>query len=87
MISDRYTSRPNGHPFPSRHPVRGSKKDVNASDAALCKSHIGQPLDTTNFRSDVNANGAINGSDVSIVKSQIGIGSAAGRIFSFDVEP
>ncbi len=46
---------------------------VNASDVALCKSHIGQSLDATNFRADVNTNGAINGSDVAIVKSQIGL--------------
>ena len=46
---------------------------VNASDVALCKSHIGQSLDATNFRADVNTNGAINGTDVAIVKSQIGL--------------
>jgi hypothetical protein len=47
---------------------------INASDVALCKSHIGQPLDSTNFRADINFNGAINGSDVALVKSQVGIG-------------
>ena len=47
---------------------------INASDVALCKSHIGQPLDVTNFRADINTNGTINATDVSFVKTQIGIG-------------
>ncbi len=47
---------------------------VNASDVALTKSHLGEPVNSTNFRSDVNKNGSINASDVSFVKSHVGDG-------------
>ena len=47
---------------------------VNASDVALTKSRIGQPISQTNFRADVNAGGAINATDVSLVKSLVGTG-------------
>ena len=33
---------------------------VNASDISLAKSKVGQPVDATNFKSDVNANGIIS---------------------------
>ena len=45
---------------------------VNATDVSQTKSRVGQPVDTTNFRSDVNTNGALNVSDVVIVKSKVG---------------
>jgi hypothetical protein len=47
---------------------------VNASDVALTKSRIGQPVSASNFTSDVNTNGSINASDVSLVKSKVGTG-------------
>ena len=47
---------------------------VNASDVAQTKSRSGQPVDATNFRSDVNANGVINASDAEIVKAFVGSG-------------
>ena len=34
---------------------------VNATDVAQTKGQIGLTVDSTNFRTDVNANGAING--------------------------
>src|SRR5205823_13435511 len=42
---------------------------VNASDVALTKSRIGQPVAAATFRSDVNANGSINSGDVAIIKA------------------
>ena len=45
---------------------------VNASDVTLCKSHIGQPVDATNFRADINASGVINATDTAIIKTNIG---------------
>ena len=47
---------------------------VNASDVALAKSRLGQPVDATNFRADANFNGTINASDLSLVKSYLGTG-------------
>jgi hypothetical protein len=44
------------------------------SDVAQAKSQIGQLINATNFRADVNANGSINASDVAIIKSSIGMG-------------
>ena len=46
--------------------------NVNASDVTQTKTRVGQPVNATNFRSDVNVNNAINGSDVRLVKSRIG---------------
>jgi hypothetical protein len=47
---------------------------VNASDVTSCKSHIGQPVDGTNFRADVNTSGTINATDTAIIKTNIGVG-------------
>ena len=47
---------------------------VNASDVTLCKSHIGQPVDGTNFRADVNTSGTINATDTAIIKTNVGVG-------------
>jgi hypothetical protein len=40
----------------------------------VCKSHIGEPVSATNFRSDVNTNGAINAADEAIIKAHLGTG-------------
>ena len=45
---------------------------VNASDVSLTKLKSGQPVDATNFRSDVTVSNSINSSDVSTVKSKSG---------------
>src|SRR3984893_8885189 len=45
---------------------------VNATDVALTKSQVGQPVSGSNFREDVNANGLINSVDVALVKSKVG---------------
>ena len=44
---------------------------VTSADVAQTKSRIGQTVDGTTFRSDVNASGGINSSDVTIVKQNI----------------
>jgi hypothetical protein len=45
---------------------------VNATDVALDKSQVGQPVTGSNFREDVNANGVINVADVAQVKANVG---------------
>jgi uncharacterized MnhB-related membrane protein len=45
---------------------------VNASDVSLTKAQVGQLVTGSNFREDVNANGAINAGDVGLVKSKVG---------------
>jgi hypothetical protein len=47
---------------------------VNASDVVQTKSRVGQQIDATNFRSDVNANGYIDAADIALVKSSLGTG-------------
>lgn len=47
---------------------------VNAGDAVQAKSLIGQAIGAANFRSDINANGSISATDVSIIKSNSGTG-------------
>jgi uncharacterized delta-60 repeat protein len=49
---------------------------VNASDVGQSKSQIGQPVTAMNFRADVNVSGAINGTDVAIVKAHSGESAA-----------
>ncbi|MGH9646538.1 MAG: M14 family zinc carboxypeptidase [Bryobacteraceae bacterium] len=51
-----------------------SNRTVNANDVALTKSRSGQPVNATNFKSDVNADGNISVSDVASVKSRAGTG-------------
>jgi hypothetical protein len=51
--------------------VNGNRT-VNASDVALTKSQVGQPVGNGNFREDVNASGTITATDVAIVKSDVG---------------
>jgi hypothetical protein len=45
---------------------------VNASDVAQTKAAVGQSVTSSNFRTDVNANGDINSTDVTIVKTHSG---------------
>jgi hypothetical protein len=45
---------------------------VNAADVAQTKSRVGQAVNATNFRSDVNANGGLKSTDTSIVKANSG---------------
>ena len=45
---------------------------VNSSDIAQTKSKSGQSVDSTNFRTDLNHDGAIDASDISLVKSRSG---------------
>jgi hypothetical protein len=45
---------------------------VNSGDVVQTKSRSGITVISTNFRSDINANGAINDSDVSIAKANVG---------------
>lgn len=45
---------------------------VNASDLSQVNAQVGAPLSGSDFRNDVNINRAINGSDVSFVKSKSG---------------
>lgn len=47
---------------------------VNSSDVGQTKARVGQPVDATNFRSDVNPNGSINSTDVGLVKAGVGTG-------------
>jgi hypothetical protein len=53
--------------------VNGSNA-VNAGDIAFANEHLGQTVDATNFRADVDANGAIDAADVSTIKSSLGTG-------------
>jgi len=47
---------------------------VNSADLAQTKSRLGQTIDPTNFRSDLNENGEINSGDIAIVKLNLGTG-------------
>lgn len=45
---------------------------VNSGDVGQAKSRIGQPINSTNFRSDINASGTINATDAASIKAKIG---------------
>lgn len=45
---------------------------VNATDIAQTKTQSGQPVNATNFRTDVKASGVINASDIGQVKASSG---------------
>jgi hypothetical protein len=47
-------------------------RTVNAADVAQTNQQLGMVVNQTNFRTDVNANGAINGSDSALVKASSG---------------
>jgi hypothetical protein len=49
-------------------------RNVNAADAAQQKSHLGQTVDATNFRTDSNADGNINAADRALLKAHVGTG-------------
>ena len=44
---------------------------VNASDVSQAKAQIGQVVTGSNFRTDVNASGSINSTDVGLIKSHL----------------
>jgi hypothetical protein len=45
---------------------------VTAADIAQTNQRTGQAVDSSNFRSDINANGSIKGSDAAIIKQNVG---------------
>jgi hypothetical protein len=49
-----------------------SNKTVNSSDVSQTKSRIAVAVDSTTFRSDVNVNGAINATDIGLIKLNLG---------------
>jgi hypothetical protein len=51
-----------------------SNHSVNSSDVTQTKARIGQLLNASNFRSDINFNNAINATDAAQVKSNVGTG-------------
>jgi hypothetical protein len=52
--------------------VPNGNETVNAADVAQTKGRLGQAVDSTNFRSDVNVNNAINAADTAIIKQNSG---------------
>jgi hypothetical protein len=51
-----------------------SDRQVNASDAAQTRSRSGEEVDGTNFRSDLNTDGILNGVDIALDNSRSGTG-------------
>jgi hypothetical protein len=47
-------------------------KTVNNSDVTQTRGQVGLPVSASNFREDVNIDGAITSADVSLVRSDIG---------------
>lgn len=45
---------------------------VNSADIGQTKSKSGQPVDSTNFRTDLNTDGNLNSADIGLVKSKSG---------------
>jgi len=52
---------------------------VNASDIGQTKGQVGVPVSSSNYRTDINASGAITSSDVSLAKANAGYGLAVAR--------
>jgi hypothetical protein len=48
-----------------------ASRTLNTSDLGQTKAQSGQTTTASNFRTDVNANGAINSTDVSLVKANL----------------
>lgn len=53
---------------------RTGNKTVNSTDVSQTKVQSGQPVTNGNCREDVLVNGAINATDVSVVKLHVGSG-------------
>jgi hypothetical protein len=47
---------------------------VNASDVSQTDSRVGQQIDATNFRSDVDTSGYIDAADIAVIKAKLGTG-------------
>jgi hypothetical protein len=47
-------------------------KTVNHSDVTQTRGQVGLPVTASNFREDVNFDGAITSADVSMVRSNVG---------------
>jgi hypothetical protein len=47
-------------------------KTVNNSDVTQTRGQVGLPVTDSNFREDVNVDGAITSADVSLVRSDVG---------------
>ena len=47
-------------------------KTVNTTDVTVTKGQVGQAVTTSNFRDDVNVNGAITSADTKKVKGAVG---------------
>jgi hypothetical protein len=47
-------------------------KTVNNSDVRQTRGQVGMAVSASNFREDVNVNGAITSADVSLVRSDVG---------------
>jgi dockerin type I repeat protein len=47
---------------------------VNSRDIEITSGRVGQVVDATNFRSDINGSGAINAADVAFVRTKSGTG-------------
>ena len=45
---------------------------VNSTDVSQTKGKSGQPVDATNFRTDINVSNSINATDVGTVKGRVG---------------
>jgi autotransporter-associated beta strand protein len=55
-------------------------KIVNATDAGQIKGQVGMPVTSSNYRNDLNADGAVSSSDVTLVKKNSGHGLAMARL-------
>ena len=47
---------------------------VSNSNVTSVKSQVGAPVNSSNFRNDVTADGSLNASDISLTKSRYGTG-------------
>ena len=49
-----------------------ANRSVNSSDVAQDKLQVGAPVDSSNFRDDINVSGTISSTDVTLVKGSVG---------------
>jgi hypothetical protein len=47
-------------------------RTVSNTDVSMVKAQVGAPVNSSNFRDDVNANGIISNTDVTLTKAQVG---------------